>query len=104
MIVRLDSYQKTKLDALTDKNSKFLFYHFNDILEQRSQEPKPVRHSAVTDNNIALEKIENQNWQYLIESILEVCKSNNNNEAIQIKKLKIVRNSVENVTICRKNF
>lgn len=53
---------------------------------------------------MTLDRIQNKNWQYLIESILKVCKSNNSNEAIKIKKLKIVRDSVENATIYKKRM
>ena len=82
LIVGFDSYEKTKLDVLTNKNSKLLFYCFNDFLQQRFREPKPVRHSTITDNYIVLDRTQNQNWQYLIESILDGCKSNNRGEAI----------------------
>ena len=56
------------------------------------------------DDYIVLDRIQNQNWQYLIESILDACKSKNSSEAIEIKKLKIVENSVENITICKKAY
>ena len=103
LIVSFDSYEKTKLDILANKNSKFLFYRFNDFLLQRLREPKLVRH-YITDDYVALDRIQNQNWQYLIESILDACKSNNSGEANEIKKLKIVENSVENITICKKTY
>ena len=103
LIVSFDSYEKTKLDILANKNSKFLFYRFNDFLLQRLREPKLVRH-YITDDYVALDRIQNQNWQYLIESILDACKSNNSGEANEIKKLKIVENSVENITICKKAY
>ena len=48
-------------------------------------EPKPVRHSIVTDDYITLDRIQNQNWQCLIKSILDVCRSNNSGEAIEIE-------------------
>ena len=102
LIVDFDSYEKTEPDVLTNKNSKFLFYCFNDFLQQRFREPKPVRHSTITDDYIVLDRIQNQNWQYLIESILDACKSNNSVEAIEIKKLKIVENNVENIVVCKK--
>lgn len=66
------------------------------------QEAKRIRHTVVTGDWIALDKIQSQNLQYLVESILEVCKSNNSNKAIEIEKLKIVRDSVKNVPICKK--
>ena len=57
----------------------------------------------VTDDDIALDRIQNKNWQYLIDSILEICKANNSYEAIEIKKLKIVRDSVEMSLFAKKH-
>ena len=73
-------------------------------MQQRFREPKPVRHSTITDDYIVLDRIQNQNWQYLIESILDGCKSNNRGKAIEIKKLKIVENNVENIAVCKKAY
>ena len=66
-----------KFDVLTNKNSKYLFYWFNDYLERLLQPIKPVRHSIITDDHLALEVIQNENWQYFIETILTACKTNN---------------------------
>ena len=104
LIVGFDSYEKTKLDVLTNKNSKLLFYCFNDFLQQRFREPKPVRHSTIADDYIVLDRIQNQNWQYLIKSILDAFKSNNSGKVIEIKKLKTVKNNVENIVVCKKAY
>ena len=69
-----DSYEKSKLDVLSYKNTKFLFYCFNDLLNQSSRNIKVVKHSVVTDDYIAAEEIQNQNWQYFIGHVLEICK------------------------------
>ena len=45
-----DSYEKIKLDVLTYKNIKFLFYRFNDSLNQSGRDINVVKHSAVTDD------------------------------------------------------
>ena len=68
---------KGNYDVLTNKNSKYLFYWFNDYLERLLQPIKPVRHSIITDDHLALEVIQNENWQYFIETILTACKTNN---------------------------
>ena len=51
-----------------------IFYHYNDIWQESNLEVKKVKHSVVTDNYIATEEIQNQNWQSFVESVLEVCK------------------------------
>ena len=40
--------QKQKLDIFKNKNSKFLFYHFNNYLQQAKLELKKNKHSVVT--------------------------------------------------------
>ena len=83
---------------LTYKNSNFLFYHFNDYLRQLNEPTKPLCHRIVADDDTALEILQNKNWQYFIERTLEVCRSNNGSELIQLvsaKEDKIIENSVE---------
>ena len=50
-----------------------MFYGFNDLLNQSGQNIKVVKHSEVTNDYNAAEEILNQNWQYFIEQVLEVC-------------------------------
>ena len=57
------------------KNTKYLLYRFNDLLESTGQPIILIKHSKVTDDYIAAEKIQNQNWQYFIERVLEVFKA-----------------------------
>ena len=45
-----DSYEKTKFDLLTFKNTKYLIYRFNDRLKSTGQSMIKIRHSKVTDN------------------------------------------------------
>ena len=60
-----------ELDMLTNKNSKFLFYHFNQYLAQICQPLKFVRHSVISDNNYALTALQERRWQYFIERLLK---------------------------------
>ena len=68
----LDAYEKTKLDLLTFKNTKYLLYRFNDLLESTVQRIIQIKHSKVTDDYIAAKEFKNQNWQYFIERVLQV--------------------------------
>ena len=61
---------KNKLDIFTNKNSKFLFYHFNDYLQQSARETIKIKHSVVTQDYLAAEKIQDRNWKYFVESVL----------------------------------
>ena len=97
-----DAYEKTKLDLLTFKNTKYLLYHFNDLLESSGQPIIKIKHSKVTDDYIAAEEIQNQNWQYFLERVMEVCKSKEIGSTIK-KSEYFLLNTVENVTIAKKS-
>ena len=60
-------------DLQTNATSKFLFYNFNNIrtgIERKV--PYPIKHSEVISNEIGLETIQNYNWQYFIEKIINI--------------------------------
>ena len=67
---------------------------------------KPVRHSVITDDDIALDVIQNENWQYFIETILKTRQTNNGgiNNTAELKDVKLIKNSVENITICKQMY
>ena len=61
----------------------------------------------MADDDTALEILQNQNWQYFMEKILEVCQSNNGGELTKLvsaKEAKIIENYVENLTICKRHY
>ena len=62
--------KRNKLDILTNKNSKFLFYHFNDHLQENNQTIQKVKHTVVTDDYIAAEQIQDRNWKYLADRLI----------------------------------
>ena len=102
-IKSFDSHQKSKLDVLTNKNSKYLFYRYNDILQESSLEVK-VKHRIVTDDYIATKKIQNQNWQYFAESVLEVCRAWEIGKTIRKAQANLLMDTVENITIAKKTY
>ena len=97
------SYEKSKLDVLSYKNTKFLFCRFNDLLNQSGCSIKVIKHSVVTDDYIAAEEIQNQNWQYFIEQVLEVFKDKEIGKTIR-KSQDFLLDTVENVTVAKKSY
>ena len=85
---------------------KYLFYLFNDYLERIFEPIKLVCHSVITDDDLALELIQNENWQYFIETILTACKTNNDgiNNTVDLKNINLIKNSIENITICKQTY
>ena len=59
--------EKTKYDIFTFQNAKYLVYRFNDYQNSVDGPLIKIRHSVVTDNYLAAEEIQNENWQYFIQ-------------------------------------
>ena len=55
--------------------TKYFAYRFNDFQSSIGEPLIKIRHSDVTDNYLAAEEIQDQNWQYFVERTIEVCKS-----------------------------
>ena len=88
---------------LSYKNTKFLFSRFNDLLNQSGRSIKVIKHSSVSDDYIAVEKIRNQNWQYFTEEVLEVCKDREISKTMK-KSQDFLLDTFENVTIAKKSY
>ena len=98
-----DSYAKTEFALLTLRNTKYLVYRFNDWLKSTGQPLLNIRHSKVTDDYLVAEEIQNQNWQYFIERVIEVCKSKEIGSTIK-KSEDFLLTTVENVTLAKKSY
>ena len=94
--------EKNKLDISTNVNSKFLFYRFNDLLQQQSKKTKRIKHSVVTKDYIAGEKIQDTSWKYLIESILRYAEKSNSNYSDTEQSFVI--DTKENIEILKKTY
>ena len=81
-----------------------MFYHFNYFLTRVNVAPLPIRHSKTTSDDLAIDIIQNENWQYYTERILEACESNrigDNIDQSNVQESKIIRRSIKNLTICK---
>ena len=52
--VGIKAQDEDKYDMLTNKNSKFLFYRFNDFLQMRNQDMRLIRYSIIVQDQEAL--------------------------------------------------
>ena len=98
-----EAQEKTKYDLFLFKNTKYLAYRFNDFQNLIDELLIKVRHSVVTDNYLAGEEIQNQNWQYFIERVIEVCKSKEANSTIKPTE-EFLLTTLENVTVAKKPY
>ena len=67
----INDYDEVKYDFLANKNSKFLFNLFNKNQEIKGKKKLPVKHTKVSDDDYALRTLQNRNWPYFINRIIE---------------------------------
>ena len=78
LINKFKAKKDDKYDVLTNKKSKYLFYKFNDSFATIGELVKAVCHSKITQGDAAVDAIQNQNWQYLVETLLYDCSKGEN--------------------------
>ena len=59
-----------KYDLYANKNSKCLFYHFNDYVKSYGSKRRKIRHTQKLKDSVGLKKVEDKNKQFLIEKII----------------------------------
>ena len=64
---------------LTNKNSKFLFYNFNNYLNRRGLPVQYLRHTIISEDVHRLLKLQKKDWQYFISKLFELSEKENFN-------------------------
>ena len=59
-----------KFDLFANKNSKYLFYKFNDQIEALGGEKRIIRHTAKIKDSISSKKVEERHREFLVEKII----------------------------------
>ena len=59
-----------RLDLLAFKNSKYLFYHFNDYVKAYGNPRYKLFHTRKMYDTVGIKKVEEKNKQFLIEKII----------------------------------
>ena len=67
----INDYDEVKYDFLANMNSKFLFNLFNKYQENRGRKKLPVKHTKVSADDYALKKLQDRNWSYFVNRIIE---------------------------------
>ena len=67
----INDYDEVKYDFLANKNSKFLFNLFNKYQQDRGRQKHPVRQTKVNADDYALKTLQDRNWSYFINRIIE---------------------------------
>ena len=66
----INDYDEVKYSFLANKNSKFLFNLFNKYQQDRGRKKHSVRHTKVTADDHALQKLQDKKWPYFINRII----------------------------------
>ena len=67
----INDYDEVKYDFLANKNSKFLFNLFNKNQEINGRKKLAVKHTKVSADDYALRTLQDRNWPYFINRIIE---------------------------------
>ena len=65
---------------------------------------KKIKHSTVTDDYIAAEEIQNQNWQYYVEQVIEFCYNKEIGKAIRTPQSNLFFDTVINITEAKQSY
>ena len=107
-LLAIKNVNDDKYDMLTHKISKYLFYNFNNYLSRIGRPVQFVRHTQIPDNDYALTTLQEKNWPYFIERILEVSEGwplqlINLGSPVDIDENKIITDTIYSLTVL-KNF
>ena len=101
-------------DLHTQSASKFLCYHFNNLIDGLNEDTyKIIRHTLISDNKYALEVLQSTNWSYFIEKMLQVSQGNisslnmsrvSSDNENNFEDIKIVNDTIDNLTICKDTY
>ena len=94
-----------RLDLLTHRNTKYLFYRFNDILLNAGIDLIKIKHSEKIKDEIAIEEIEKTDWQYFINRLLEITISSEiGDDEFDNDEIETVKNYSKNLVLVRKAY
>ena len=84
LLPAIDADADAKLDTLTNKSIKYLFYRYNDYLVFKGFDPSPIIHTKLSIDEVVMEKLQNRDWQYLIESLIYKVEQEKDNYKIKM--------------------
>ena len=91
-------------DLFANKNSKYLFYEFNDQIEVFEGEKRVIWHTVDLKNYISIRKIEERDRKFLVEKIINGVEFNNPYQNSIEKKPESTRTVENNYKISRRIY
>ena len=71
----IDAETVDKFDFFTNKNVKYHFYMFSVYLLLSVQTMVRVRQSKIVKSGIVMKGVQNRDWQYLVESVIQLSRA-----------------------------
>ena len=85
-LLGIDAETDDRFDTLKNKNVKYLFLKYNKFPLSNGLPTVSIRRSVISEDRVTLEEIQNKNWQYLIESLIEKVERGDYNFGVRPKK------------------
>ena len=89
---------------LSNKNTKYLLYKFNDWIESLGAEKKLIRYSSKVNDIVGLQKIEEKDKQFLMEKIIYEVEKKTPHAVETEKKPEIITEIEKNYRIGRRVY
>ena len=93
-----------KFDLLAFKNSKYLFYRFNDFIKAYGNPRYKLLHTKKMQDTVGLQKVEERNKQFLIEKLIHGIEFKNLYETDSENKPEILLTIERNYRIARRVY
>ena len=93
-----------KFDLLSFKNSKYLFYRFNDFVKIYGNPRYKLLHTRKMKDSVALKKIDDKNKQFLVEKLIQGVEFENMYETHPEKNPEIMETLESNYKVARRVY
>ena len=98
-----DADTDARLDTLTNKSIKYLFYRYNDYLVSKGFEPSPIIHTKLSTDKVVKENLQNRDWQCLVKSLIyKVEKDKDYYKIKTTEDSKMIQDMVKNYRVLRR--
>ena len=101
-----------KFDIDSNSTTKFLFHHFNNLRHNFGDVAYKIRHTIISNNLHALEKLQSKDWPYFIDRLLEIFNGditelnlfNSDQNRNDREELGIINNTIGNFKKCNSYY
>ena len=93
-----------KYDLYAHKNSKYLFYHFNNYVKAYGSHRRKIKHTLKLKDSVGMQKVEEKSKQFLVEKIIHGVKFENPYNTSLEKMPEIIETVESNYRVARRVY